>query len=111
MSRSVEVAAVLGGVALGSVGLAPFLHREGAVDAWFRLHWPRENRTWPWIVYGSATVPTIPFSLEDLDLSMDYDGQINPRYIEPRDERTKEILRELSKLHPEDPRQEIWSKV
>jgi hypothetical protein len=35
-----------------------------------RLHWPRENRTWPWIVYGSATVPTIPFSPEDLDLSM-----------------------------------------
>jgi len=52
-----------------------------------RLHWPREKRTWPWIVYGSATVPTIPFSLEDLDLSMDYDGQTNPRYIEPRDER------------------------
>jgi hypothetical protein len=52
-----------------------------------RLHWPRESRTWPWIVYGSATVPTIPFSLEDLDLSLDYDGQTNPRYIEPRDER------------------------
>lgn len=52
-----------------------------------RLHWPRENRTWPWIVYGSATVPTIPFSLEALDLSTDYDGQTNPRYIEPRDER------------------------
>jgi molecular chaperone DnaJ len=28
-----------------------------------------------------------------------------------QDERTKEILRELSHLHPEDPRQEIWSKV
>jgi molecular chaperone DnaJ len=27
------------------------------------------------------------------------------------DERTKEILRELGKLHPEDPRQEIWAKV
>jgi 5-methylcytosine-specific restriction endonuclease McrA len=52
-----------------------------------RLHWPKENRTWPWIVYSSATVPTVPFSLEDLDLSMDYDGQTNPRYIEPRDER------------------------
>jgi len=52
-----------------------------------RLHWPKEKRVWPWIVYGSATVPTIPFSLEDLDLSLDYDGQTNPRYIEPRDER------------------------
>jgi len=27
------------------------------------------------------------------------------------DERTKEILRELAKLHPEDPRAEIWAKV
>jgi molecular chaperone DnaJ len=30
---------------------------------------------------------------------------------EPRDERTREILRELGKLHPEDPRQEMWSKI
>jgi molecular chaperone DnaJ len=30
---------------------------------------------------------------------------------DPRDERTREILRELAKLHPEDPRAEIWSKV
>ena len=30
---------------------------------------------------------------------------------EPRDERTRELLRELSKLHPEDPRSEIWAKV
>ena len=28
-----------------------------------------------------------------------------------QDERTKEILRELAKLHPEDPRAEIWEKV
>jgi molecular chaperone DnaJ len=28
-----------------------------------------------------------------------------------QDERTKEILRELAKLHPEDPRAEIWTKV
>ena len=30
---------------------------------------------------------------------------------EPRDERTKELLRELSKLHPEDPRAEVWSQI
>ena len=30
---------------------------------------------------------------------------------EPRDERTKELLREMATLHPEDPRAEIWSKV
>ena len=65
-----------------------FDHLEPDYDGMIsRLHWPKEHRVWPWIVYGSATVPTIPFSLEDLDLSMDYDGQTNPRYIEPRDER------------------------
>jgi len=30
---------------------------------------------------------------------------------EPRDERTREILRELAKLHPDDPRQEMWTKI
>ena len=30
---------------------------------------------------------------------------------DPRDERTREILRELSKLHPEDPRAEMWAKT
>jgi len=30
---------------------------------------------------------------------------------DPRDERTRELLRELAKLHPEDPRAEIWEKV
>src|SRR5579864_4162968 len=29
----------------------------------------------------------------------------------PRDERTKELLRELAKLNPEDPRAALWSKV
>ncbi len=29
----------------------------------------------------------------------------------PRDERTKELLRELAKLNPEDPRAQLWSKV
>ena len=29
----------------------------------------------------------------------------------PRDERTKELLRELAKLNPGDPRAELWSKV
>ena len=30
---------------------------------------------------------------------------------EPRDERTRELLRELATLHPEDPRAEMWSKI
>lgn len=29
----------------------------------------------------------------------------------PRDERTKELLRELARLNPEDPRAELWSKL
>jgi molecular chaperone DnaJ len=29
----------------------------------------------------------------------------------PRDERTKEILRELAKLNPEDPRTELWKQI
>jgi molecular chaperone DnaJ len=29
----------------------------------------------------------------------------------PRDERSKEILRELAKLNPEDPRADIWKKI
>ena len=29
---------------------------------------------------------------------------------DPRDERTSELLRELAKLHPEDPRAEIWEQ-
>ena len=30
---------------------------------------------------------------------------------DPRDERTRELLREMAKLHPEDPRSEMWAKV
>jgi molecular chaperone DnaJ len=30
---------------------------------------------------------------------------------ETHDERTRELLRELGKLHPEDPRKEMWAKV
>ena len=52
-----------------------------------RRHWPNERRVWDWIVYGSATVPTIPFSLERLDLFKSYSGQNNARYIEPVDQR------------------------
>lgn len=37
--------------------------------------------------------------------------EIQVRVPTPRDERTKELLRELAKLNPEDPRAELWSKV
>lgn len=51
-----------------------------------RKHWPRAEKTWKYILYCSETIPTVPFSLEDLRLSKDYSGQTNPNYIEPRDE-------------------------
>jgi len=51
-----------------------------------RAHWPTEGRVWNWIVHCSATVPAVPFSLEDLALSSEYEGQDNARYIEPSDE-------------------------
>ena len=37
--------------------------------------------------------------------------EINVTVSMPRDERTKELLRELAKLNPEDPREELWKKV
>jgi molecular chaperone DnaJ len=46
------------------------------------------------------------------------DGQRGDEIVEitvtvpmPHDERTKELLRELAKLNPEDPREELWKKV
>jgi hypothetical protein len=52
-----------------------------------RAHWPEAARIWSYILHGSSTIPTIPFSLEDLPLSLDYEGQANPRYIELEDEK------------------------
>lgn len=51
-----------------------------------RQHWPNAGKTWAWILYCSETLPTVPFSLEDLPLSRDYGGQMNPQYIEAGDE-------------------------
>lgn len=50
-----------------------------------REHWPNAGKTWKYILHCSETVPTIPFSLEKLELSKDYGGQTNPYYIEPQD--------------------------
>jgi len=51
-----------------------------------RQHWPFAGKTWRYILFCSKTIPTIPFSLEDLSLSADYGGQTNPRAIFPEDE-------------------------
>lgn len=51
-----------------------------------RLHWPNAGRTWKYILHCSQTVPTIPFSLERLDLSRSYAGQHTALFIDPIDE-------------------------
>jgi 5-methylcytosine-specific restriction endonuclease McrA len=51
-----------------------------------RQHWPQAGKTWKYILICSETIPTIPFSLEDLPLSTDYGGRTNPRAINPNDE-------------------------
>ncbi len=37
--------------------------------------------------------------------------EISVQAPDPRDERTRELLREYAELHPEDPRSEMWGKV
>jgi hypothetical protein len=51
-----------------------------------RQHWPDADRTWRYILHCSETVPTIPFSLENLNLAHDYSGQATAVYIKPQDE-------------------------
>jgi len=51
-----------------------------------RLHWPRAGKTWKYILFCSKTIPTVPFSLEDLPLSINYAGQGNPLGIRIEDQ-------------------------
>jgi molecular chaperone DnaJ len=37
--------------------------------------------------------------------------EVNLSVPMPRDERTKELFREIAKLNPEDPRSELWTKI
>lgn len=51
--------------------------------------WPDAPSEWKWLLYGSATIPTISFSLDDLNLSKSYSapGMTNPApIIKPEDE-------------------------
>ena len=52
-----------------------------------RRHWPKAEKTWPYVLHCSETIPTIPFSLESLDLEQNYAGQATAMYITPADER------------------------
>jgi len=83
---------------------------------------------------GSVEVPTLDgevtikvpaetqsgrvFRLRDKGVLNSRTGQRGDQIVEvaveapdPRDERTRELLREMSKLHPEDPRAGVWSQV
>ena len=43
-----------------------------------RHHWPQANKIWKYILFCSKTIPTVPFSLENLSLSRNYAGQTKP---------------------------------
>ena len=49
-------------------------------------HWPQAKRIWKYILFCSKTIPTVPFSLENLSLSRNYAGQTNPLAINSQDE-------------------------
>ena len=51
-----------------------------------RLHWPQAGKTWKYILVCSDTIPTVPFSLENLLLARDYAGLTNPMAINREDE-------------------------
>lgn len=50
-----------------------------------RAHWPNAGKEWRYILYCSETIPTVPFSLENLHLSKDYAGIQQAVYIVPED--------------------------
>jgi len=64
-----------------------------------RDFWPDAGKTWPWILYCSAIVPTIHFSLEDIGLKYNYAGQSNPALIHEDD--AKKIMPFILRLYAE----------
>src|SRR5436305_2976217 len=63
-----------------------FDHLEQDIDGTLsRLYWPDAGQTWPWVIIGSATIPTVPFNLEDLGLKS-YKWIDNPRHIDKEHE-------------------------
>jgi molecular chaperone DnaJ len=107
----------------------PFFHREGD-DIEIKV----PITVWEAALGSKIEVPTIDgrtllkipqgtkngqrFRLREKGVASTRTGQRGDQIVEvaveapdPRDERTREILRELATLHPEDPRQQMWSKV
>ena len=107
----------------------PFFHREGD-----DIEIQAPIAVWEAALGAKIEVPTIDgrsllkipqgakngqkFRLREKGVPNSRTGQRGDQIVEvaiqapePRDERTKELLREMAKLHPEDPRAEMWSKV
>ena len=68
---------------------------------------------WPYFTGGGQK-----FRLREKGVANSRSGTRGDQIVEiaiqapdPRDERTRELLREYAELHPEDPRTEMWSKV
>jgi len=107
----------------------PFFHREGD-----NIEIKVPITVWEAALGAKIEVPTIDgrtllkipqgtrngqrFRLRDKGVLNSRTSQRGDQIVEvaieapdPRDERTRELLRELSKIHPEDPRAGIWSEV
>jgi molecular chaperone DnaJ len=107
----------------------PFFHREGD-----DIEIKAPIAVWEAALGAKIEVPTIDgrsllkipqgakngqkFRLREKGVPNSRTGQRGDQIVEvaiqapePRDERTKELLREMATLHPEDPRAEMWSKV
>jgi len=107
----------------------PFFHREGdnieiqvPVTVWeaalgAKIEVPTiDGRTLLKIPHGTRNGQK--FRLREKGVLGSRTGERGDQIVEvaiqapdPRDERTRELLRELARLNPEDPRAEMWSKV
>lgn len=107
----------------------PFFHREGD-----NIEIKVPVTVWEAALGAKIEVPTIDgrtllkipqgtqngqrFRLREKGIAGSRTGQRGDQIVEvsitapePRDEETRELLRKMARLHPEDPRAEIWSKV
>lgn len=90
-----------------------------------RYYWPNARKTWTWIMHCSDIIPTIHFSLENLDLKRNYAGQSNPVLLAPEDAikvtpfilrlyKSEEIAKHVHRVLEQAPFQRdyrIWSLI
>ena len=88
-------------------------------------YWPDAGKTWPWIMHCSEIIPTIHFSLENLNLDRSYAGQTNPLLLDHEDAKkvmpyilrlykSEEIAKHVHKVLVKEPDQrkyQIWSVI